>query len=198
MDDQSNQLTTQESLDIITQVIEQTKMRYEENGNNITLWGLAIVLAGIVSFALLQMGHPEKIGLPWLLAIVPMFIYSFISGARKGKRESTNIRKSGVADYAWLMAGIFAMVNGFLLRVDLGDAFLTTLYLPFCVAALVTALELQNKTFVGLSIFSSLLAFAAMSTPYEYQTLLSSAMALVLFLIPGLMLRADYKRRHAH
>lgn len=195
MKQETNQLTSQESLALIGKVIEQTKLRYEENGNNITMWGLVLVLASLSSFTLSQIGHSDKTGIPWLVTIIPMFFYTMYTRAKKDRQAKPKRKAYSAPDYAWMMAGIFALVNGFLLRVDLGSAFLTTLFLPFCVAGLVTGIYLEHKTFIYLSIASSLLAFGSMAVPSEYQNLISAMMALVLFLIPGMILRADHKKR---
>lgn len=194
MESNSNQFSAQDSLDLIERVIEQTRERYEENGVNITLWGLAVIIAGVSAFILTQTGHGDQSGLPWLLTILPLFVYTFIRGAKKGR---SNKMKNAfhLADSAWLMAGIFALITGFILRPQLGLGFLPALYLPFCIAALVTALHLKNRVFVGLTIASSALAYTAVFIPVDYHSLLSAGLALLMFFIPGLMLRADYNRR---
>lgn len=189
-------LSPQESLDIISQVIDLSKQKYEENGQLILMWGLAVMLAGITQFILIQLGHGKMSGWTWLFTMIPMSIYTIYMVQQERKiNAQSNKKNSDISGMVWSMAGSMAMISGFFFSSKFGYALTAAMFLPFCIAALVTALTLNKELFVWLSILGVIISYCSFYIPWSYHPLLSAGLALVLFTIPGYILRNDHKTR---
>ena len=192
------QLTPQQSFDLINKIIDDRRKDYEENGSIIFLWGIAIMIAGIGQFALMHTPLAERSGLIWFIVIMPMFLYTlYVSFPQRDNMDTPIIanRQVDVSGMAWFMAGVMAMLNGFVFGAKFGIAFTTALYLPFCVAALVSALTIRNKSFVWFVLIATVVAYSALYIPWHYHPLVSALVAFLMFFMPGLMLRNDHKKR---
>lgn len=190
-------LSPQQSLDIIGAVIEQSKRKYEENGHFILMWGLAIILAGVSQFALIKMGEGRNSGFAWVVTMIPMAIYTTWSSIKENKQDKKEFahQNPNLSGLAWSMAGTMAMLTGFIFSAKFGAAMTAVMFLPFCVAAFVSAHSLQNKLFVWLSVFGVVVSYASLYIPWVYHPLLAALIALILFAIPGFILRRNYKNR---
>lgn len=189
--------TPQQSFELINSIIESRKQVYEENGKVILMWGLAVMVAGVGHYMLNQTDFAAKAGLIWLFTMVPMFMYTMYVSLRDGKKRSKAKEHSviDVSGMAWLMAGLMGMLNGFIFGANYGIGFTTVLYLPFCVAALVSALTIRKLKLLPFIIGATLLVFGALYIPWNYHMLVSAGIAFLMFFIPGLILRNDYKKR---
>jgi hypothetical protein len=81
-DDES--LTTQQSLNIITEMINNAKGNVKENSIYFLLWGAVIAIANIGMFTLIKVNYPHPY-IVWLMAI-PAWIVTMITGYQQGKR----------------------------------------------------------------------------------------------------------------
>jgi len=190
-----NDFSPQESFDLIQRVIDKTRTKYEENGFLITLWGGAVVIAGIAQFIMVKNGLGKQSGFAWLFTMVPLFIFNFIYGYNRKKKSPASVKTTDSASWGWTMAGSMAMLTGFVFGNHFGDAFTTAMFLPFCVAALVSGINLRKPFFVIMSVLAACLAYGALYVPWIYHSLVASSIAFILFFIPGLILRSDYKKR---
>jgi len=197
MEAKDSNFSPQDSFSLINRIIDEARYRYEENGTIISLWGAAVIISGIGQFLLIMNGLAAKSGLIWLL-MIPMFIYTIYRGFKDHKsRAKSPHTANDISSFVWFMAGMMAMSTGFIFSSKFGNAMVTVIYLPFCIAALVSALTLKKTFFVWLSILAVFIAYGALYIPYIYHPLISALIAGVLFLIPGLILRSDYnKRKH--
>ena len=192
------ELTPQQSFELINQIIDNRRATYEENGSNILMWGLAVMIAGIGQYIMLQTSLAPKSGLIWLFTMVPLFIYTiFISAVHNKKSESSKKERADwdISGMAWFMAGTMAMLNGFIFRGYYGIGFTTVMFLPFGVAALVTALTIKKKSLVYLTLLATFVAFSGLYIPFIYHPLISALIAFLMFFLPGVFLRNDYKKR---
>lgn len=195
METPENDFSPQDSFDLIQKVIDQTRSKYEENGFLVTLWGGAVALAGIAQFALVKLGYGNWSGLAWVFTMIPLFLYNFYYEYNLKRKRKKSQGSGDTSGWAWTMAGSMAMLTGFVFGNHFGEAFTTAMFLPFCVAALVSGLNLRKPIFVIMSIVAAIIAYGALYIPWVYHSLVASGIAIILFFIPGLILRSDYKKR---
>lgn len=192
------QLTPKQSFEIINRIIDERRCIYEENGSIILLWGVGVMIAGIGQYILLQTSYAAQSYWIWILTMIPLFIYTLYYYIAKGRKEN-EVKVAGagidVDGMAWFMAGSMAMLNGFIFQPKYGIGFTTVMFLPFCVAALVTALTIKKKSFILLIFLATVVAFSALYLPFRYHPLVTAFIAFLLFFLPGLLLRSDYKKR---
>ncbi|ATA92161.1 hypothetical protein CGC56_08340 [Capnocytophaga canimorsus] len=189
------QLQPNDSLKIIQEVINQRKQKYEQNGFFFIFWGILIVMAGILHFAMLKLNfHAEKSVLVWEILMPLGFIFTFVAKMRKGIKAEKQGKSIDWMDWIWLVAGIGAMVGGF---TQSSKWIIVLIYLPFAMASLATALQLKNRLWIGTSLISFILVYSTLFINYGYYTILMTVvLAALLFLIPGIQLHSDYKKRN--
>src|SRR5689334_15626758 len=80
-----NQLTEQQSLDIITQMINKAKCEYEETGIGALLWGSLVAFCSLVTFGNFYWKTPilNYIWFLTLFALIPQIIISVRAAKRK-------------------------------------------------------------------------------------------------------------------
>ncbi len=188
-------LDTQDSLRIIRTVIEQRRQTYEENGIFLLLWGALIVIAGLGQYVMVHMGRGEHSGWMWILTMVPGFVVTFVSKFVSEYKKGRAKKGTDLLGWLWAMAGGLALATGFFFGGRFGVAFTAMIYLPFCVVAMASALSLKNYMWVGLSLLATAIAYGSIFMAWQYHSLISALIALLLFLIPGVQLFVHHKKR---
>ena len=192
------EFTPQQSFDLINRIIDERKITYEENGHTILLWGITVMFAGIGQYIIMNTQWAVQSWGIWFVTMIPMFFYTVYVNYKRRKEFMSEESKNNpwdVSGMTWMAAGIMALLNGFILHDQFGNGFTTVMYLPFCIAALVTALSIKKKRFVILVILAAITAYMSLFIPFVYHSLVSALIAFLLFFIPGLMLRSDFKKR---
>src|SRR5215510_15281920 len=102
--EQEEQLTEQESLSLITTMINKAKDSYHDTGISAIMWGAIIAICSLVRLSEVQFNYklPFDIYLLTLVAIIPQIIFSI-----KEKRErKVKLYDDAYLDYIWLGFGI--------------------------------------------------------------------------------------------
>ena len=188
-------LQPNDSLKIIQEIINQRKQKYEQNGFFFIFWGILISVAGITQFLMYQFDfHFNKSGFVWLILMPLGFIFTFVTKMREGIKAEKQGKSIDWTGWLWLVAGIGAMVGGF---TQSSLKLITILiYLPLIMASLATALQLKNRLWISTSLISFVLVYSTLFVNYGYYIILMTVvLAALLFLIPGIQLHSDYKKR---
>ncbi len=188
-------LTTQDSLKIIQAVIDQRRQQYEQNGIFLLFWGVLIVIAGVTQYIMIRLGNAEQSGFAWLFTMVPGSIITFISKYIKERKKAKANKSTDLFGWLWALAGFLALTTGFLFGYKFGMGFTAVIYLPFCMAAMASALSLKNYLWIVLTILGTIVAYSSVFIPWVYHSLIASLIALLLFLIPGIQLFIHHKKR---
>src|SRR5688572_27130532 len=85
MKTESENLSAQESLDIITRMIREAKGNVQQQGFHFLLWGWVIAIANLGMYLLAQLDYSRPY-IVWAITI-PAWIISMYVGFRKGKLE---------------------------------------------------------------------------------------------------------------
>jgi len=80
--------TEQDSLKVITEMIENSKAKIRDNGFFYLLWGWLVLIASVTNFILLTI-HYEKSWLPWPILMIGGGIASGIAGYKLGKKATS-------------------------------------------------------------------------------------------------------------
>lgn len=187
-------LQPNDSLKIIQEIINQRKQKYEENGFFFIFWGILISVAGITQFLMYQFDfHFDKSGFVWLILMPLGFIFTFVAKMREGIKAEKQGKSIDWTGWLWLVAGIGAMVGGF---TQSSKWIIVLIYLPFAMASLATALQLKNRLWISTSLISFVLVYSTLFVNYGYYIILMTVvLAALLFLIPGIQLHSNYKKR---
>jgi hypothetical protein len=101
---EEKQISGQESLQIITEMIQKVKASFHESGNSAILWGSVVGFCGLISFAELQWNF--NIGFDvWLLivvAVLPQLYFVF----QEKKKKLVKTYQQSATDNVWLVYAI--------------------------------------------------------------------------------------------
>lgn len=214
------QLSEQESLHIITEMIGKTKAHFHESGASTILWGIVISFCGFVGFA--QAFWKFDIGFDiWYLSFVAIIPQIWIA-VQESKRKVVKTYQEVAIDNIWLVyiitivaMLIYANVTyitspAILAQNDLelfsrniktgetkpfkifAPSFSSIMMAIYAFPTLATGLITKYRPFLAGAIVCYGLFIVSLFTSYTYDMLLSGLGAVCCWLIPGLMLRRKY------
>ena len=182
-----DQLTAQQSLDIITTMILEAKGNVQRNGFYFLLWGWVIVVANLGMYALTYYNyeHPYVV---WAITI-PAWILSLIRGFRDGKSQRASTHFDKVTGWLWASFGItiFILVAfGSRINYQLNPVILTISAIPTFISG--TIIRFKPLIFGGVSFW--IFGIVSFMVPAETQPLIGAAAVFCAYLIPGYLLRS--------
>ncbi|MDZ7740572.1 MAG: hypothetical protein U5Q03_02140 [Bacteroidota bacterium] len=189
----NTQMTEKESLKIIYEMIETSKLNIKGDAIFFLLWGWLVLIASIAHFILEQMDYAYSF-LPWPLMMIGGGIASGIIGYHMGQRNRTITLIDKTMIYLW--CGFFALVVSMIVITTLGkmswgvtQPMIVALY---SLATFVSGVMLRFRPLILGAVFSWFCAIAIFFVAFPYSQLLIALSIIVSYLIPGYMLK--YKR----
>jgi hypothetical protein len=196
--EQEKELTSQESLALITKMISRARRDYLDTGLSALLWGSVIIICSLVTFAnyYLQWRILDYIWLLTIGAVAPQVIIAI----REGKKRKHQSYEEPLVYGLWISFGISMFVLSYVLSTAAPSAneaaiFLTVYGIPTFTMGI--ARRFKPMLFGGLACW--VLAIASLYSPFPYVMLYLTAGALVAWFIPGLIIRKCYlnaKQQH--
>ncbi len=189
---QKENLTPRQSLDLITQVINQARSRFEENGFIYAFWGTLIALASLGQFYLLQAGRTDIHWYPYLL--LPLgFVFTTLYYIKKKKKRTKNVFDKSLAGL-WNILGLYMMVLGFLFAGQLRENLLPVILLLLSVGMTVSGILIRQRILLFSGVLIGGAGIYAFSVDLMHQPLLTGIIAIIAILIPGIVLMYRHKR----
>lgn len=107
---EEKQLSQQESLHLITQMIQKAKKGYHERGTSAILWGSAVASAGLLSFA--QMYWKFRLGFDVWLIVLAAFIPQIFISIRESRERKVVSHVESAMNAVWVTyaISIFALI----------------------------------------------------------------------------------------
>lgn len=220
--EEEKQLTQDESLRLITDMITKAKSHFHESGTSAILWGSVVGVAGLLDFA--QSYWHFSIGFDiWYLvlaAIIPQIIISI----RENRNKKVVTHTEAVLDAVWLVYGIslFALIfylnavpnttdkllsneNIALVQTnaDGSKAFLhsfvpshTSLFLLiYAIPTLITGIACKFRPMLWGALLCYVFFIISCFTENAYDLLFNGLAGIFNWLIPGIILRRTFYRR---
>jgi len=184
-------LTEQESLALITSMINKAKNDYHDTGVSALLWGSSVTICGIVSFIGAVYNKPQLFYI-WYLTAVAVVVQVFIAIRESRRRKIKSYNDSGM-NGIWISYGIsiflFSYYSNYFNLPHENVLFLIAYGIP----TFATGISRSFKPMIIGGIACWVLAIAAIYTKHEAYTLLYSVIAAQLaWFIPGVILRRKY------
>ncbi len=188
------ELSGEKSFEIIQQMIRNAKSNFTDNGHGWLLWGSMIFLASLSTYFLVEFGYPNTF-LGWnifgCIAIL-LLLYNFIRPSKQPVRSYV----SDVLRYVDIGFTVCLFVIIFSINVSVspnsGFGYLLMIY---AFLMLVQSGALKFKPLLYGAIVNWLGALAIfINTEFKYDMLISAAAVFIGYIIPGLILRAQYKK----
>jgi hypothetical protein len=191
MEQEEKELTQEESLRIIHEMINAAKNNVKADGFIFLLWGYLVFIAGISQFILAQMNvaHSDAV---WLL--MPLGgIITAIYYLRKRKREKTRTHVSEFIKHIWIGFGA-AMAVLMFSRGMTSDTLLPCIMILYGIGLYLSGNALKFKPLIFGGVFCWVCAFAGFQTEVLYQLLIIALAVLGGYIIPGHLLQLNNKK----
>lgn len=187
-------MTPQESLALITSVIDEARQRQEESGAVYIYWGLVVAVVSLVHFFLWQNELPQLVFVPYLaIPVAGVLSYFLFHRGEKARRKNA---VAAIIRNLWLTVGINMVILGFGLWNVLGDALIPTILLLLGISLSLSGVALSSRMLFAAGIGANLAALAGYWLPYAYQPLLMMAVNLLAVVLPGILLYRSYRQRN--
>lgn len=189
-------LTGPESLLIIQQMIQAAKEDLSDNSFDFLLWGWLVLVATLLHYGLLQ-AHYDKPWLGWPILMGLGSVASFANGIRRGRRERVRTAQGDFMTYLWSGFGVMMVM-----LIGAGAAYGWNVAYPLIIAlyglgTFATGGVLRFRPLVWGGAACWLLATVAFRVAFDVQLLLVAAAVLVAYIVPGHLLRNQYRRGRA-
>ncbi len=187
-------MTEQESLKIITEMIENSRTKIRDNGFFYLLWGWLMLSASILNFVLVLMDY-DKAWLPWPVLMAAGVVVSVITGYRLGRKARVMTWFDTTMIYLWWAFFVVLMIVLFMAGTGkiswrAADALIISLY---GLATFVSGGLLRFRPLLYGGLFAWAFSIIILYVPGMYSFLVVAASILIAYLIPGYLLKNRYK-----
>ena len=177
-------------LNVIYDMIENSKIRIRENAFFYLLWGWLVLLASLTHFIMWKFGIFYSF-LAWPVIMTAGMVISVIAGIRTGKRAGYRTHIDTAVIYLWYgffftLMVLIAFASGGKISWEITNALIISMY---GLGTFVSGGILKFKPLIVGGICCWFIALCAFFVPGEYALLLVSISIIIAYLIPGYLLR---------
>ncbi|MEQ9297392.1 MAG: hypothetical protein RIF33_02465 [Cyclobacteriaceae bacterium] len=183
------QLSNQESLTLITQMINQSKQNYKKSSFYFLLWGWVVVVADLGHYYLMEFTSYPHPYIVWLISI-PAWIACAIYGSRQSNRANVKTHIDSIYQWVWI-AFAFPVVVVIFAGGVIGPENITGMILLMAGYALFITgklLKFQPIHYGALVLWISALSALYFNDSTQY--LIGAVGTGIGYLVPGYMLKS--------
>lgn len=192
-----NELTPEESFNIINKAISNFKMNYKEDAKIFLLWGWILTFASFSNFLILRILHIKEayqlmgwlsIG-NWVVFWITGFMILFFMERKINKEKKVHSHLDSYLKNLWMVTAASFFIATFIC-IKLGIIPPPIMLLIAGIATTTTGLLIKFKPLIigGMAFFAFSILTTFMSN--EYVTLISGAAIICGYLIPGYLLKS--------
>ena len=193
-------LSGQQSLEVIESMINRAKNQFSENGTLYLLWGWWVFVCSIAQFILLNVVHYEKHWIVWWSMWV-ILIYQLFYLRKKRNRTRVRTYTDEIIGFVWITFFILIVLLVFLIaRADneniagmIDPAFLILYGMPTFLSGIILKFRPLIIGGIGCWILSVIASFVST----EYHLLFLPVAMLIAWITPGYLLRKRFKMQKA-
>lgn len=189
MNTTNQNLTPQESLNLITMMISQAKGNVRDNSFYFLFWGWIIVIANLAVFFLLQADSPYAYHV-WFI-VIPAWVVTVIYTMRKVRKVQRSITHlDRINSSLWIAFGVFASTVPFL------GSFINYQINPVILmasgfATVTSGMILRFNPMLAGGIVLFLGGVVSFFVPRDYQELVAAVAVAAGHLVPGYLLKSQ-------
>lgn len=187
MNHKTENLTPQESLEIITSMINQAKGNIQHSSFYFLLWGWTIAIANLGVYVLLRFTSVENPFLMFSLTI-PAAVLSIIHGARNSKETVAPTHLNTIHNWLWFGFGVtcvILVVFGKQTNWQINPLILTMCAVPTFISGILLRFRPLMLGGIAFWVFGIASFLAAM----DIQFLLGALAVVFGYLVPGYLLK---------
>ena len=183
---ETNNLTPEKSLQIITEAIAKSRRDFEKNaGTPLVMWGCIVFVFSLLIWFILKETNNANWNFLWFGIPVVGWPLSLI-GSKREKKEISTTFISNIVGHIWIVYGIFAtlLATAFAFIKPEFCGYLTAVLLGF--AATMTGIVLKNKYITAGGLITGIGCTIALFFVERWDAaLLFAAAAILNLIIPG-------------
>ena len=186
-----------QKLDVIFEMIENSKMNLRDNSFFLLLWGWLVLLASLTHFILLKLGIFYSF-MAWPVIMTIGMVASVIAGIRLGKKSNYRTHLDTAIIYLWwgffftiLIPLAFAIAGK--IPWNITNALIISLY---GLGTFVSGGILKFRPLIIGGICCWIVSLGAFFVPEEYMLLLVGLSIIIAYLVPGYMIRSAVKNQN--
>ena len=187
-------LTQNESLEIITRMIKETRNNLEKDGGSIyLLWGYVWLFVSLAIYFLLMKTGDYR--MQWLWFAIPLIGYPGMIYLLKKERRGAITFAGRVIGNIWIVIGVVAALLSLYMFIDY-KAFpiLFTMALLINTGVAMSGLIIKFKPIIIAGFLGILLSFVILMLNGLDQILIFSLFAVIMLIIPGHILNAASRK----
>lgn len=189
----TEKLSPEKSFELITQVINEARSKFEENGFFYMFWGALIAVASFSQFILLKSEYYIIHYYPYFLMPIGA-IYSFVYySKKKGKSKHNLISK--IISALWVTLSLNMIVLGFLFGSHLKENIIPIILILLSTGTIVSGTSIKSKLLLYSGVIIGFSAFIGFYIESIYQPLLMGLVSIIAIFIPGIILMIQHKRK---
>ena len=183
-------LNEQESLLLISQMIQSAKQGVQENGVIFLIWGWLVLAASLLQYVLLYVVQYEYNFLPWPILMTLGGIITMVYTARQKKKTRVKTHLDTFLGYLWTAFGVaLFFVLAYMSKIGIEAAY-PLILVVYGIGTFTSGGALQFKPLIIGGICCWILAVISAFVGFQVQLLLLSLAIVVSYIIPGHLLQA--------
>ena len=188
----TDNLSPEKSFELITQVINEARTKFEENGFIYMFWGALIAIASIGQFILLKYEYYSINYYPYF--VMPLGgIFTWYYFLKKKKSKYNQISK--IVSSSWIGLSLNMMLLGFLFASELKENLTPILLILLSFGIIVSGVSIKSRLLLFSGILINISAFICFKIEWIYHPLLMGIVSVIAILIPGILLMIQYRRQ---
>ena len=197
MKNNENDFSPQESLVLIRSMIETTKNSISDKSHYFLLWGWAVFIGCVLQYYLkVIIDYPQHY-YAWYITPVALIIFIVLL-IRDRKKEKVTTFIDEASKYLWTALGFSFLALGFIFS-KMGWQYCYPIYILFYgIGTYVSGslIKFRPLTIGGLLCFP--LAVITAYVDFDSQIIMLAIAVLVSYIIPGHLLRMQYRKKQQH
>lgn len=191
MENEEKQLTQEESLRIIHEMISAAKNDVKADAFIFLLWGWLVFVASIAQFILINM-NSEWNSIPWML--MPLGgIITAIYAFRQGKKDRTKTNVTESLKYTWIAFTVALLIIMFFNSMTFLQV-LPCIMVLYGMGLFLSGGALKFKPLIWGGIFCWACAIAGFEVQNMYQLLILAVAVFGGYIVPGYLLQMNNKK----
>jgi len=188
------EFSPRESLKLITEMIERTKSSISDRSHYFLLWGWAVVLGCLTQYFLKAVLNYPRHYYAWLITPVAIALhFVFVYQDRKKDRIKTFINEANI--YLWTSIGLSFFALGFVFS-HIGWQYCYPFYiLLYGIGTYISGSLLRFRPMIIGGLLCFVLVVICVHQSYDFQMLITAFAIIISYIIPGYMLRNQYKKQ---
>ncbi len=193
MNTSDKDFTAQESLQVIRSMIESTKSTISDRSHFFLLWGWATMIGCLLQYYLLVIVKSAHHYYAWFVTPVAVLLHViFIYKYKKGKKVKTFIGEAN--GYVWTVVGLSYLALGFVFE-KIGWQYCFPFYIMlYGIGTYISGSLINFKPMKIGGMLCLILVAVAPYLNYSLQILLAAFAILISYIIPGHLLRNQYRK----